>query len=55
MLQALDDDIVPSSEEPASGVGEAGVPPPAPAVANAIFAATGKRVRRLPISKQNLK
>lgn len=41
--------IVPSMEEPASGVGEGGVPPLAPAVANAIFAATGKRVRRLPI------
>jgi isoquinoline 1-oxidoreductase beta subunit len=43
--------IVPSTEEPASGVGEGGVPPLAPAVANAVFAATGKRVRRLPIPK----
>jgi isoquinoline 1-oxidoreductase beta subunit len=37
-----------SSDEKAGGIGEPGVPPAAPAVANAVFAATGKRLRRLP-------
>jgi isoquinoline 1-oxidoreductase beta subunit len=40
--------IVPSREAP-SGVGEPGTPPIAPAVANAVFAATGQPVRRLPM------
>jgi isoquinoline 1-oxidoreductase beta subunit len=42
------------SEELPGGVGEPGVPPFVPAFANAVFAATGKRVRELPFSKTKL-
>jgi isoquinoline 1-oxidoreductase beta subunit len=40
--------IVPSSDKP-GGIGEVGVPPTAPAVANAVFALTGQRLRELPL------
>ncbi|MCU1326326.1 MAG: aerobic-type carbon monoxide dehydrogenase, large subunit-like protein [Bryobacterales bacterium] len=42
------------SEELPGGIGEPGVPPFVPAFANAVFAATGKRVRELPFSKAKL-
>jgi isoquinoline 1-oxidoreductase beta subunit len=42
------------SDERSSGIGEMGVPPIAPAVANAVFAATGKRVRHIPITADDL-
>lgn len=46
--------IVPSRAEP-TGVGEPGVPPLAPAVANALYQLTGERVRRLPFARYKFK
>ena len=48
-MPAVEVHIVPSTDKP-TGVGEPGVPPIAPAVANALAAATGKRLRKLPLS-----
>lgn len=45
----IDVDII-KSDAPLGGAGEPGTPPIAPALANAVFAATGKRVRKLPMS-----
>jgi isoquinoline 1-oxidoreductase subunit beta len=47
-VHIVDSDALPT------GVGEPGVPPVMAALANAIFAATGKRVRELPLSRQKL-
>jgi isoquinoline 1-oxidoreductase beta subunit len=52
-MPAIETYIVPSTASP-SGAGEATVPPIAPAVVNAIFAATGKRIRKLPIKPAEL-
>ena len=53
-MPAVEVFIVPSTAAP-TGVGEPGVPPLAPALANAIHAATGIRVRELPIKNTPLK
>jgi isoquinoline 1-oxidoreductase beta subunit len=45
--------VVPSNEEP-TGIGEPGLPVVVPAICNAVFAATGKRLRRFPIRNEDL-
>ncbi|MDP6977018.1 MAG: molybdopterin-dependent oxidoreductase [Myxococcota bacterium] len=47
---AIEVSILPSMREP-GGIGEPGTPPIAPALTNAIFAATGRRIRKLPVGK----
>lgn len=50
-MPKVDVHFVPSHDNP-TGLGEPGLPPIAPAVANALFTLTGKRLRRLPFSKE---
>ena len=53
-MPVVDVRIIPG-DAPPTGIGEPGVPPIAPAVMNAVFAATGRRVRRLPLAASDLK
>jgi len=52
---AIEVHIIPSERQEPSGMGEPPVPPIVPAIVNAVFAATGKRIRRLPLRPEELK
>jgi isoquinoline 1-oxidoreductase beta subunit len=52
-MPAVEVHAVPSTAAP-TGIGEPGLPPCAPAVANAVFALTGKRLRRMPFAREDL-
>ena len=52
-MPVVDVHLVASDKIP-TGIGEPGVPPTAPAVCNAVYAAVGKRIYNLPISEQKL-
>lgn len=53
-MPVVETHIVTSGDEP-GGIGEPGVPPIAPAVANAVFAATGARLRELPMTPERVR
>ena len=52
-MPQIDVHIIKNMEDP-GGVGEPGLPPIAPAITNAVFAATGKRIRKLPITPNDI-